>query len=159
MPSRTELKAFNRILKKAYPDCRMRWSDARECYRLERRANYGRADIDPASIPRSAVDTLIMRREGFYLVREFGTLPNADRLVQALYAGDTARMDMGTDDPVEAAARYAQRIEDAEKERVAKGRRDNSFEHSGVGSDLYNQLAWAEGRRIAVPTNATGVGE
>lgn len=155
----TLAKSYNRILQRAYPDCRMVWSDVRECWRLERRAHYARMDINPANYPASAIDTFRMRRDGFYLCGEYPPyrLPQVDRLVAYLRANDPTRMDLGGGDEVERAVRFCERLEEREAAERKAASRALSFEESGQGSELYDQLAWAEGRRVAIPANATGV--
>lgn len=146
-------KNYNRILQRTYPDCRMRWSDVREEWRLERKANYARTDINPENYPRDAVDTFIMRRDGYYLAGRYepNRLPPVDLLVQILLANDTARMDVAGATAEEQAANWIADQESKERAKEAKLKEDNSFSKSGVGSELYDRLAWEEGRRVAVP--------
>lgn len=146
---------YNKILQRTYPDCRMRWSDVREEWRLERKANFARTDIDPDKYPRDAVDTFICRRDGYYLAGRYEPhrLPPADLLVQILLANDTARMDVPGATAEEQADNYMRGIYEAEIAKERKLKKENSFEHSGAGSELYDKLAWDEGRRAAVPGN------
>ena len=152
-------RRYNKVLQKTYPDCRVRWSEKWQEWLLERKANYARTDINPAKYPAEAVDTFIQRRDGYYLAGRYApkALPPAELLVKILLANDTARMDVPGATPEEQAANWCQAREDEEAARIAKGRRDNSFEGSGAGAELYEKLAWEEGRRIAVPKNATGL--
>lgn len=122
---------------------------------LERKATYARLDINPEKYPREAVDTLKRMQDGYFLVGEYAPerLPDADRLVAFLRSQDPDRMDLGGGDPVERAARLASAIEDREAEEKRALRRSQSFSESGVGGELYDQLAWEEGRRAAVPGN------
>jgi hypothetical protein len=149
-------RGYNKILQRAYPDCRMRWAaDGSERWLLERRANYRRVQPDPAKYPRHALDTFIQHRDGYYLAGFYPPerLPNPHRLVEFLRSQDPTLMDLGGGTDVERAARYAERLEAREAEAKAKARRDQSFVESGAGGELYDMLAWEEGRRVAVPGN------
>lgn len=148
-----ELKRYNKTLQRAYPDCRLRWSERREEWLLERKSNYARLDIDPAKYPASAVDTFIQRRDGYYLAGFYHPrgLPPAELLVKILQANDPNRMDIPGETPEEQAQYFIDKMEEREREVIQKGREENSFAGSGVGAELYDQLAWAEGRRVAVP--------
>lgn len=145
---------YNRRLQHAYPDLRMRWAeDGSERWLLERRANFRRVPPDPNKYPRDAIDTFIRHRDGFYLVGfyEPRSLPPVDRLVTFLRSQDTARMDLGPGTPEEQAVRIAEKFEEREREQSRKNKEDQSFYHSGAGGELYDRLAWEEGRRVAVP--------
>lgn len=159
--SKREIRRYNKVLQRTYPDCRIRWSERRECWLLERKAAYARLDIDPSKYPRDAVDTFIQRRDGYYLAGRYHPrgLPPVDLLVRILLANDTARMDVAGATPEEQAQNYMNAMEERENAARDKRSRDYTFQESGAGGELYNQLAWAEGRRVAVPKNATGVGE
>jgi len=150
---------YNKHLRAAYPDCRIRWSNRQECWLLERRANYGRVDIDPAKYPKDAIDTFIQRRDGMYTAGRYhpNGLPPVELLVKILRANDTARMDIAGKTPEEQAENYCNMLEEQEAERVRLANKNASFVESGVGNELYDQLAWAEGRRVSVPSNASGV--
>jgi len=146
-------RGYNKTLQRAYPDCRIRWSERFECWLLERKANYARVDINPANYPREALDTFIQRRDGYYTAGRYHPqgLPPVDLLVRILRANDTALMDVAGATPEEQAANFTQALEEREREELEKVRVDNSFYGSGVGGELYDQLAWAEGRRVSVP--------
>lgn len=146
---------YNKRLQRAYSDCRMRWSERREAWQLERRADFARTDLNPEKYPRDAVDTFIRRRDGFYLTGEYPAngLPPIDRLIAFLHSQDPVRLGLDPAKAVEEAARIASAIEDRERASRAKTRYDNSYEGSGAGAELYDQLAWEEGRRSAVPAN------
>lgn len=137
----------------------MRWSERRESWLLERRATYARLDINPSKYPSEAVDTFIRHRDGYYLAGEYGprSLPDPHFLVIYLKANDSTRMDLGGGSDVEKAARLAQMFEDRETEQITKKRRDESFYESGAGGELYDRLAWEEGRRVSVPRSAQGL--
>lgn len=146
---------YNRTLQAAYPDCRMRWSDVREEWRLERKATFARTNIDPDKYPRDAVDTFLCRRDGYYLAGRYAPtkLPPADLLVQILRANDTALMDVPGANADEQAANWIADVQRKESEYDAKLRKQETFAESGAGSELYDRLAWDEGRRAAVPPN------
>jgi len=138
----------------------MRWAeDGSERWLLERKANFRRVPPDPQKYPRSAIDTFIRHRDGYYLtgVYEPNRLPNPHRLVEYLRSQDPTLMDLGGGSDVERAARYAERLEAREAAQRAKARREQSFEESGAGAELYDILAWEEGRRVTVPRNAQGL--
>lgn len=151
---------YNKILQRAYPDCRMRWAqDGSERWLLERKANFPRVEPNPNKYPRSAIDTFIRHRDGYYLAGYYEPrrLPDPHRLVAFLRSQDTRLMDLGPGDVVEQAARLAERLEEQENAAVEKARRDNSFFESGAGAELYDALAWEEGRRVSVPKDAQGL--
>ncbi len=153
-------RGYNKILQRAYPDCRMRWAaDGSERWLLERKANVRRVEPDPNKYPREAIDTFIRHRDGFYLAGVYPPwrLPDPHRLVTFLRSQDPTLMDLGGGTDVERAARYAERLEEREDALRAKARREQSFEESGAGAELYEALAWEEGRRVSVPRNAQGL--
>lgn len=154
-------KSYNKILQRAYPDLRMVWSGVREEWRLERKCNYARVDIDPANYPADAVDTFRMRRDGYFLAGRYNPngLPPVDLLVQILRANDTSRMDVAGATPEEQATNWIAGVEERERAKEARLLQDNTFYGSGAGGELYEQLAWDEGRRVAIPNQATGIGE
>lgn len=138
----------------------MRWAaDGSERWLLERRANFKRVEPDPNKYPRTAIDTFIRHRDGYYLAGQYppASLPNPHRLVSYLRSQDPDLMDLGPGDAVERAARYAERLEAAEEAKLAKARKEQTFAESGAGAELYDQLAWDEGRRVSVPRNAQGM--
>lgn len=137
----------------------MRWSEPRETWVLERRANYRRREVNPDKYPRTAVDTFIRMRDGYYLAGEYAPdrLPEPHRLVAYLRSQDPNLRADFAGDPVEAAARYAQRLEEKERaaeERAAKNERPSE---TGAAQELYDMLAWEEGRRVSVPRDAQGL--
>lgn len=154
-----QLRRYNKTLQRTYPDCRIRWSERKHEWLLERKSNYARLDIDPSKYPSEAVDTFIQRRDGYYLAGRYHPrgLPPADVLVRILVANDPDRMDVAGATPEERAKNFMDAMEGVEADVVKKARVENSFSGSGVGSELYDQLAWAEGRRVSVPKNATGL--
>lgn len=147
-------RRYNKVLQRAFPDCRMRWSERKEQWLLERKAAYKRLNVDPNKYPADAIDTFIQHRDGYYTagVYEPTRLPHVERLVAYLRA-DVALMEkMATAaDPVERAAQLAYAFESRDAERQRKVRKEQSFEHTGAGGELYDRLAWEEGRRAAVP--------
>lgn len=146
---------YNKRLQREYPDCRMRWSDRQECWLLEKKAAYSRVDIDPKKYPKEAVDTFIQRRDGYYLSGSYPAnhLPQIDRLLAYLRSQDPVRMGLNPNKPLEEAARIATAIEAREAEERRRVRKSQTYEGSGVGGELYDRLAWEEGRRAAVPSN------
>lgn len=146
---------YNKRLQRAYPELRMRWSDVRECWLLEQRAYYARLDINPEKYPRDALDTFIQHRDGYFLTGMYAPrdLPNVDRLIQFLYAHDVRRMDLGGGSDADRAARLADMYDARDAAYRAKLKRENSFEHTGAGAELYDQLAWEEKRRVSVPNS------
>lgn len=152
---RSQERIVNRTLKRTYPDCRIRWSGRDQNWRLERKANYKRIDINPTQYPAHAVDTFTMRRDGYYLVGTYEPrhwlIQHPDMLVKVLLANDTTRMDIPGKDEVERAANYAKSLEETEIAEKANFARSQSFYETGLGGELYDELAWAEGRRVAVP--------
>lgn len=156
-----EIRRYNKTLQRTYPDCRIRWSERQECWLLEQKVQYARVDIDPAKYPREAIDTFIQRRDGYYTAGKYpprGLLP-VELLVKVLLANDTRRMDVPGATPEEQAENFMNAMEEREHQAILKGREENSFYGSGIGAEMYDQLAWAEGRRVAVPSKATGIGK
>jgi len=142
-------RGYNKTLQRAFPDCRMRWSNASEEWLLERRANYARLDIDPSKYPAGAVDTFIQRRDGYYEAGSFAArnLPDVNRLVAFLRLMDPRNLDVDLDNP-EAHNIIADRIEAREQaEEAAKyaSTRSNFVEN---GADI---LADANIPRSYVP--------
>lgn len=153
-------KGYNKKLQKAYPDCRMRWSqDGSERWLLERKANFRRVSPNPNTYPREAIDTYIRHRDNYYLAGFYAAphLPRIDRLIPFLRSQDTALMDLGGGTDVEKAARLADRLEAKENEVKDRARKAQTFVESGAGAELYDRLAWEEGRRVSVPKDASGL--
>lgn len=152
---RAQERRINKVLQRVYPDCRIRWSGRDENWRLERKANYQRTDINPDKYPEDAVDTFIMRRDGYYLAGQYVPrhflMREPEILVKVLLANDTTRMDVAGATDEERAANFAKSLEEAENAAKLKVQHDQSFYASGLGAQLYDDLAWAEGRRVAVP--------
>lgn len=146
---------YQRRLQREFPDCRMRWSERQECWLLEKRASYARTDINPEKYPKDAVDTFIQRRDGYFLSGEYHAkyLPQIDRLLTYLRSQDPVRMGLNPEKPLEEAARLATAIEAREAEERRRVRQSQTYEGSGVGGELYDRLAWEEGRRVSVPGN------
>lgn len=144
---------YNKRLQRVYPQLRVRWSPHREEWRLEQKCNYARVDINPANYPAQAIDTFIMRRDGYFLAGRYEPerLPPVDLLIAILRANDTTRMDLPGATSEARAAAYMEKVEERENAAEAKLKKDNTFEHSGAGGELYDRLAWEEGRRVAVP--------
>lgn len=149
------LKRYNKTLQRTYPDCRIRWSERREEWFLERKARYQRLDIDPEKYPRDAIDTFIQLRDGYYLAGRYDPrgLPDVHLLVKILLANDTALMNIPGNTPEDQANAWCDRAEEVERQAIEKARIEHSFTGSGIGSEMYDQLAWAEGRRVSVPRN------
>lgn len=154
------LRAYNKTLQRTYPDCRLRWSERFDFWLLERKARYARTDIDPSKYPRDAVDTFIQRRDGYYTAGRYMPrgLPPVELLVRILLANDPDRMSVPGATPEERANNFVNAMEEREAAELAEANKDGSFQHTGLGAELYDQLAWAEGRRVAVPAKATGLG-
>jgi len=152
---RAQERRVNKTLQATYPDCRIRWSGRDEEWRLERKAHYQRTDINPAQYPEDAVDTFIMRRDGYYLAGKYEPrhflMRYPEILVKVLLANDTTRMDIPGATAEEQAANFAKGLEEAELAAKIKVQQEQSFQGSGLGAQLYDDLAWAEGRRVAVP--------
>lgn len=92
----TPPKNYNRKLQAFDSQLRVRWSEDRERWLIERRAGYRRLDLNPASMSR---ETYIQRRDGyftlgFYPPRE---LPPIDRLIAHLQRMDTWRPGLTAD--------------------------------------------------------------
>lgn len=152
---------YNERLQRAYPELRMRWSEVRETWLLEQRAHYARLDINPADYPRNALDTFIQHQDGYFLsgMYEPRSLPQVDRLVQFLYAHDTRRLDLGGGSDADRARRLADMYDTRDAAYRTKLKRDNSFEATGAGGELYERLAWEEGRRVSVPSSYKGTAD
>ena len=153
-------RGYQKKLQRAYPDCRMRWAqDGSERWLLERKANFRRVEPDPNKYPRDAIDTFIRHRDGYYLAGFYAAahLPRIDRLIPFLRSQDTARMDLGGGSDADKAARLADRLEARENALKEKARQEQTFVATGAGAELYDQLAWDEGRRVSVPKNASGL--
>jgi hypothetical protein len=149
------LKRYNKKLQQTYPDCRIRWSERQEVWLLERKARFARLDINPKNYPSEAVDTFIQLRDGYYRAGRYEPtgLPPVELLVKILLANDTALMAVEGKTPEDQANAWCDAAEEMEREAKRRAAKEQTFEHSGIGSDMYDQLAWAEGRRVSVPRN------
>lgn len=141
---------YNRRLQKAYPNLRMRWSDYRECWLLEMKANYGRIDVNPEEC---TPDTFIQRRDGYCLAGEYTPrgLPPLDRFIPLLRRNDTALMPLGGG-PDEAQTQRLERIYLEQEAKVKKDKRaverDRNYEQADILWDVAHGTT-----RAQVPAN------
>jgi hypothetical protein len=145
-------RQYNRPLKRAFPlQCpRVRWSDAREAWQIERQIHRART-VDPSTYPSEAVDSFLRFRDGFELIDELPPdgLPTPDRLIANLRKFDVTRMmeELGVHTADQLADLYDQR--DARRREEARARRNREFRDRG--GEIYDAIAWDEGRTVAVP--------
>ena len=128
----------------------MRWSDARESWQIEKRI-HRRRTVNPDTYPREAVDSFIRFRDGYELIDELPPhgLPTIDRLIQNLRKFDPQRMmqELGIHTADQLADAYDRR--DEERRELARKRRNAKFRDRA--GDIYDAMAWDEGRTVAVP--------
>ena len=81
---------YERRLKRAFPDMRLRWSNQNHEWLLEAKNTRGCSNIDPNQYPVEATDTFIRARDGDYLLLPFEPrdLPPIQVLIQGLEAGE-----------------------------------------------------------------------
>jgi hypothetical protein len=144
---------YNRRLQRTFPDMRVRWSNQQECWLLEGRANYTRIDVDPEKYPVEAIDTFVQHRDGYFQFDRIAPngLPPVDRLIAALCANDTQRMDLGPGDDIARGARLAEQYEQRDAGRREAEAHTHRYDVRSAAKELYEDLAREEGRRVFVP--------
>lgn len=141
---------YNRRLQARFSDRRMRWSDVYHVWMLEQRVWWKR-DVDPNTYPAAAEDSFIRFRDGYSLELEFepGKLPSVDLLCEFLTWGNMGRcMDAAG---VKTLAQLEAYKRAKEAERAAHISEVNKEKARDYAADFYDQLAWIEGRTVAVP--------
>ena len=139
---------YNRRLQRYDSDLRMRWSPTTERWLLERRARYKRTWIDPDTYPDKEHDTYRQLADGYftlgvYLPRE---LPTVEQLIDYLKSQDMWALGKTAEAVAdELDADYFTR---REARRTAQTR-----EVGDIGGEVYENHAWSEGRRVAVPAS------
>lgn len=150
----TLARGFNTRLARAFPEHepRVRWSDARESWQLEKKIHRART-VNPDKYPSEAVDSFIRFRDGYELIEEYAPreLPVLDKLIAGLRRGSVTRLmaELGIHTAGQLADAYDARDRRRAEEQRARRNRMAS-EHAG---ELYDAIAWDEGRRVSVPQN------
>lgn len=133
------LARFDRLL-------RMRWSDAQECWLLERKLAAARLDLDPALLPE---DTRAQYAEGYFTlgVYEPRALPAIDNLIRGLEWADTWKMGMTSD-------QIADYMDD--RETIARASRSVAFSRDmhDLGGEAFDEYARLTGARSFANSDA-----
>lgn len=136
-------RGYNRRLQRWDSQLRMRWSETLEEWVLERKAAYGRLDLDPAFL---CPDTFTQMRDGYFTLGTYPPrdLPTVDRLISYLQFSDlwnngmtVEEMQQYMDDRWLAAHLYQK-----QKRRELMGDL-----HQAANS----YIAWRSGERVTVP--------
>lgn len=129
----------------------MRWSDMQQCWQLERKITRPRT-VDPSTYPAGALDSFIRFRDGYNLVYEFHPqrLPQIDKLIVGLRHDDIERImdEYGFRHSGQVADHYDARDRARKEEEWRKVKATNA---DFAAEELFDPMAWMEGRRVAVP--------
>ena len=140
-------RSYNRRLQRADPLLRMRWSEERECWLLERKISRGVLP-NPATI--RSRDTYQQMRDGYSTLGIYPPrqIPGVDRLVAYLQRVDTWKMGRTPD-------QIADRLDEADAGSRAAIQRYQRGEIEAIAHDSYDAYASMSGAR-SYPTPASG---
>ena len=139
---------YNRRLQRYDRDLRVRWSLSRELWLLERRATYQRAAIDPDAYGDKEHDTYRQIADGYFTLGVYQPreLPPVEALVEYLKSQDTWAMG-------KSAEAVADELDEDYYARQKARREAANREAGDIAGEVYENHAWSEGRRVAVPSS------
>lgn len=143
--------AYGRILKAYDPLLRMRWSDRRELWLLERKAAYERVDLDPDVYGDREHDTIRQLADGYFTLGVYQPhdLPTVHQLIAYLKSQDVQRMGKTAEAVAdELDADYWQRRETRKQQANRKA--------GEVAGEVWESDRWASGQRVVVPRQLPG---
>lgn len=143
-------KGYNARLQRRFPDRRVRWSSVYDVWMLEQRIWWARS-VDPDTYPRAAEDSFIRFRDGYTLEMEFEPrrLPSVDVLAEFLRWGNLGRcMDAAGVKTLDQLDAYKRAKEAERRAAIHAVNKEKAREYAG---DMFDQLAWMEGRTVTVP--------
>lgn len=139
----TLTKGYNEKLVRAFPfqAPRVRWSDARESWQLEKRIHRART-VNPDTYPSEAVDSFLRFRDGYELIDEIAPreLPPVDRMILNLRYGSVERImeELGVRTAAQLADKYDER--DRLREAATRARRnERAYERAEFIFDAYSR--------------------
>lgn len=133
------------------PELRLRWSQRRCRWLLERRARYERLSIDPALYGHAEHDTVIQMRDGYFELGSYQPqeLPSIGWLLAYLKSQDIRQR--GDQDLDRLANAIADELDAADRAREERQRADATRDIGDRAADLWESDRWRTGVRIAVP--------
>lgn len=142
---------YNRRLARFDADLRIRWSQRRHRWLLERRARYQRLPVDPSRYGSLEHDTVVQMREGYFTLGEYqpAELPSVDRLIAYLRTQDSRRR--GDQDFAHLAEALADELDANEATRDEQQRQRALANVAGRAGEQWEHDRWAHGTRIVVP--------
>jgi hypothetical protein len=139
----TLAKGYNEKLVRAFPfqAPRVRWSDARESWQLEKRIHRART-VNPDTYPSEAVDSFQRFRDGYELIAEIEPreLPAIDRMIFNLRYGSVERImaELGVTTAAQLADKYDER-DRLREERKRAQRNERAFEKAEFIFDSFSK--------------------
>ncbi len=148
--------SYNARLASYDPHLRVRYSQRRARFLLERRASYARLSINPDLYGRAEHDTVRQLRDGYCELGSYGPqeLPPVERLIAYLKTQDVWRR--GTQDFAQLANAVADEL-DADYVRREQQQRDAVNDEIGErAGEFWEHARWKDGLRVAVPRSLPG---
>lgn len=147
---------YDRRLRAYDRDLRIRWSDRRARFLLERRASYGRLSIDPDLYGREEHDTVRQLRDGYFELGSYPPreLPPVDRLIAYLQTQDSWHR--GDQDLDRLANAIADELDADHQKRQAASEAAHTADVGDRAGDLWESQQWKAGLRVAVPRSLPG---
>lgn len=133
------------------PELRLRWSERRCCWLLERKARFARLPVDPRKYGHAEHDTIIQLRDGYFTLGSYQPkeLPSAERLIAYLKTQDTRHR--GDQDLARLADAIADELDAADLAREEAQREASNRDTGDRAADLWESQRWEQKLRIAVP--------
>lgn len=131
-------------------ELRLRWSQNRRRWLLERRARYRRLPVDPRRYGQQEHDTLVQMRDGYFTLGEYppNELPTCDRLIAYLRTQDSRRL--GDQDLGRLADALADELDQADADREEKIRQAALGDIADRSGEHWETERWRQGLRVAV---------
>lgn len=135
------------------PELRVRWSDRRQRWLLERKARFSRLSIDPAHYGYAEHDTVVQLRDGYFELGSYAPreLPPVDRLCAYLRTQDVRRR--GDQDLDHLANAIADELEAREQAAEEAARAAHDRDVGDRAADLWEDDRWQQRLRVAVPAS------
>lgn len=150
------LTGYNARLARFDRELRLRWSDRRARFLLERRASYARLSIDPDLYGREEHDTVRQLRDGYFELGSYlpDALPPVDRLIAYLKTQDVWRR--GDQDFGKLANAVADELDADYDRRMRAAEQQHTADVGDQVGDLWESMVWKSGERVTVPRSLPG---
>lgn len=139
---------YNQRLARYDRDLRVRYSQRRHIWLLERRARYPRLPVDPARYGFLEHDTVVQMRDGFFTLGEYPprSLPPVDRLIAYLRTQDIRRQ--GDQDLGRLAEAVADELDAQDLAREEQAQRRAVVDIGDRAAELWEHNRWRTNVRV-----------